>query len=151
VGPGLVTGSTASVVLEFRTELPAPPDRVFAALTEGPHLERWFCDRAEVHPVKGGRLLLRWSREGSAPEAFEARWVVFEPEVSCAYEGGHDGYPDGYAGRVGFELAPQGDGTVLVTRHRLPARPDYETIATRYREAWPRALTRLETYLAGAP
>ncbi|TMQ64176.1 MAG: hypothetical protein E6K78_09785 [Candidatus Eisenbacteria bacterium] len=145
-----MTDSTASIVLEFRHELMAEPARVFGALTEAGHLERWFCDRAEVDAVKGGRLVLHWSREGASREPFEGRWVVFEPMVGCAYEGGHTGYPDGYAGRVGFELAPQGEGTVLVTRHRLPARPDYEPIAAMYRQVWPRALDRLRAHLEAA-
>jgi len=141
------TASTATVLLEFRTDLGAAPARVFAALTEGPLLARWFCDRAESTPAAGGRLTLRWDRPGASAQAFEGRWVVFNKPMSCAYEGGHSGYPDGYAGRAGFELAPLGAGTVLITRHRLPARPDYEPIAAVYREAWPRALARLAACL----
>jgi len=143
----MTSASTATVLLEFRTELAAPPARVFAALTEGERLGRWFCDQAESVPAPGGRLSMRWNRPGSSPQAFEARWVVFQPTTSCAYEGGHPGYPDSYAGRAGFELAPLGTGTVLITRHRLPARPDYEPIAAVYRGAWPRALERLVAYL----
>ncbi|HYM80272.1 MAG TPA: SRPBCC family protein [Candidatus Limnocylindria bacterium] len=139
--------ATIVTVLEFRTELAAPPERVFAALTEAGLLERWFCDAAETHATNGGRLLLRWTGE-AATLPFEARWVVFEPPNACAYEGGHAGYPDGYAGRVGFELAPRPGGTTLVTRHRLPARPDYEPFAASYRAAWPRALARLTDCLA---
>jgi len=145
--PLVTTASTASVLLEFRTELAAPPEHVFAALTEGPHLSRWFCDEAESDAAAGGRLILKWSRPGSSSQAFEGRWVVFRPPLSCAYDGGHSGYPDGYAGRAGFELAPLGTGTVLITRHRLPARPDYVEVATVYRGAWPRALERLASYL----
>jgi len=141
-----------TTVLEFRTELAAPPDTAFAALTEAAHLARWFCDEAESHAVEGGRVSLRWRREGASPQPFEARWVVFSRPQSCAYEGGHSGYPDGYAGRVGFELAPHGNGgTVLFTRHRLPARPDYEPVANTYRDAWPRALARLARYLETQP
>lgn len=146
----VTTAATATVLLEFRTELVALPERVFAALTEGPRLARWFCDGAESTPTPGGRLTLRWNRPGSSAQAFEGRWVVFQKPMSCAYEGGHSGYPDGYAGRVGFELAPFGAGAVLITRHRLPARPDYESIAESYRGAWPRALARLGEYLAAA-
>ncbi|OGF04982.1 MAG: hypothetical protein A2W00_08340 [Candidatus Eisenbacteria bacterium RBG_16_71_46] len=136
-------------VLDFRTELRAPIERVFAAVTEGPHLAHWLCDEARSDPQPGGRLTLIWTRPGSTPQPFEARWVVFEPTSSAAFDGGHSGYPDGYAGRVGFELASRGEGTVLVTRHRLPARPDYEPISATYRAAWPRALERLVAYLDG--
>lgn len=137
------TASTAETVLEFRTDLPAPAERVFAALTEAGQLARWFCDAAELTAAAGGRITLRWTRPGASPQAFQGRWLVFEPPLRCAYEGGHAGYPDGYAGRVGFELASVGETTVLITRHRLPARPDYEPITALYRTTWPRALERL--------
>ena len=140
--------SAAATVLEFRTEFRAPLDRVFAALTEASHLERWFCDTAQSDPANGGRLVLRWSRADASEPAYEGRWVVFEPPMACAYEGGHSGYPDNYAGRVGFELGVDGDRTVLITRHRLPARPDYVTVTDRHRQGWPRALARLADYLS---
>jgi uncharacterized protein YndB with AHSA1/START domain len=144
----MTTAATATTLLEFRTELDAPPARVFAALTEPEKLARWFCDQAEGVAAAGGRLSLRWTGPGSSPQAFVGHWVVFQPPLSCAYEGGHAGYPDGYAGRAGFELAPRGEGTVLITRHRIPARPDYESVTANYRGAWPRALARLVAYLA---
>jgi len=147
---GVTNAATATILLEFRTEIVAPPGRVFAALTEAEHLARWFCDEAESHPAPGGRLLLRWTRPGSSPVPFEGRWVVFEGPSSCAYDGGHAGYPDAYAGRVGFEIAPGGPGSVLTTRHRLPNRLDYVPIAEAYRAAWPRGLVRLAEYLAAA-
>jgi uncharacterized protein YndB with AHSA1/START domain len=177
----MTTAATATTLLEFRTELAAPIDRVFTALTEGEHLMRWFCDEAESLPAPGGRLTARWTRPGSSAEPFDARWVVFQRPSSCAYEGGHSGYPDGYAGRVGFELADRvsgasespgsgetasssrggpdegagaspsaSTGTVLITRHRIPARPDYDAIVAVYRDAWPRALARLVAYLGAA-
>ncbi len=142
---------TPTLRLEYRTELAAPPARVFAALTEGAELLRWFCDRAASAPIPGGRLTLSWDGPDASERPFEGHWVVLRKPGSCAYEGGHAGYPDGYAGRVGFELAPVAGGTVLITRHLLPARPDYEPIAERYRAAWPRALARLAAYLEQAP
>lgn len=145
----MTNASTATNLLEFRTELPVAGERVFSALTEGDHLARWFCDAAVSVPAAGGRMSARWTRPGSSPQPFDGRWVVFQPPWACAYEGGHAGYPDGYAGRVGFELAARGTGTVLITRHRLPARPDYETVLADYRSAWPRALARLVAYLSG--
>jgi len=133
----------AEILLEFRTELAAPPQRVFAALTRAEGLSRWLCDRARSEPRTGGRLVLRWSRPDASPQPFEGRWVEFRPPSRCAFEGGHAGYPGGSAGRVEFELAAVRPGTVAVTRHRLPRRPEYEPIAEAYRAAWPRALARL--------
>jgi uncharacterized protein YndB with AHSA1/START domain len=133
----------ADFLLEFHTGIPAPPERLFAALTTSEGLARWFCDRAESEPLAGGRLLLRWDRPGGSGLPFEGRWTEFRPPMRCAFEGGSADYPEGYAGRVEFELAADGNGTVLVTRHILPRRPEYQPIAERYRGAWPRALARL--------
>jgi len=145
---GVTTAATATILLEFRLEIAPAPERAFAALTEAEHLARWFCDEAESQPAPGGRLVLRWNRPDSSPAPFEGRWLVFEAPSSCAYDGGHAGYPNGYAGRVGFEIAPGGHGTVVIARHRLPNRLDYEPIAETYRASWPRALARLGKYLS---
>lgn len=139
-----------TIVLEFRHVVDAPPERVFAALTEPVWLARWFCDRAESTPGLGGTLVLGWDRLGESSPPFAGRWVEFRPPWACGYEGGHAGYPDGHAGRVAFELSARGAGTALTTRHTLPRRADYEPIAERYRAAWPRALARLTALLATA-
>jgi uncharacterized protein YndB with AHSA1/START domain len=144
-----VTGGT-SITLEFRTELAAAPEQVFAALTDGDRLRQWFCDAAVVQPGRGGSIALTWDRPDAAAQTFRGRWVVFEAPLRCAYEGGHDGYPDGYAGRIGFELSSRDPGTVLHTRHVIPGRPDYVPVADRYRAAWPRALDRLVASLAAS-
>lgn len=142
-----MTTLVATTLLEFRTELGAPPERVYAALTEGQHLTHWFCDQADSDPTEGGKVTLRWTRDDASPEPFIGHWLVLQPPTSCAFEGGHSGYPDGYAGRVGFEIARKEGGSVLITRHRLPARPEYAPIAESYAAAWPRALIRLAAYL----
>ena len=73
------------------------------------------------------------------------------PPDACGYRGGHAGYPNGDAGSVTFELEPLAAGTRLRTRHSLPGHPDYESVAARYRVAWPRALARLAAYLTPDP
>ena len=138
------------VELEFRTVLPAPPERVFAALTNAEHLARWFCDEAESEARVGGRLVLRWRREGSSEQPFTAEWVAFDPPNSCAFAGGQPEHPDGYTGRVDWALAPTALGTLLVTRHRMPPRVEYAPVAQLYAGAWPRALDRLVAYLTPA-
>jgi uncharacterized protein YndB with AHSA1/START domain len=142
-----VSAIAATTLLEFRTELAAPPERVYAALTDGQHLAHWLCDQADSDPTEGGKVTLRWTRPDASPEPFAGHWLVLQPPMSCAFEGGHSGYPEGYAGRVGFEIARREAGSVLITRHRLPARPEYASIAETYAAAWPRALSRLVAYL----
>ena len=134
-----------ALVLAFETRIEAPRGRVFAAVTEGRHLARWFCDAGDSEPALNGRLVLRWNRPGSIP--FEGRWDTFAAPVSCAYEGGNAGHPDGYGGRVEFTLACDGEWTVLAVRHAIPDRPEYRPFVESYREAWPRALARLAAFL----
>jgi uncharacterized protein YndB with AHSA1/START domain len=137
--------------LEFTIEVAAPPARVFAALTEARHLERWFCSRATSEARTGGELTLEWSGPRASAEPFRGRWERFDPPLRCHYQGGHSGYPGGDAGAVSFDLEPLGQGTRVIVRHRFPARPEYRPIASRYQEAWPRALDRLAAYLTPDP
>lgn len=137
--------------LEFVTALAAPPSRVFAALTEARHLERWFCDRAASDPRAGGDLALEWTGPHASGEPFRGHWIECDPPARCSYQGGHSGYPDGDAGTVTFDLVPGSAGTRLTTRHVFPDRPGYQPIVDRYRDAWPRALARLAEYLTPEP
>ncbi len=139
--------SATAFTLELALDLLAPPSRVFAALTEARHLERWFCDFAESDPRPGGRLLMGWTKPCSSPEPYEAEWVAFDPPRLCAHEGGHSGYPDGYSGRIDLALTPAGEGTRLAVTHAFPPRREYERFVETYHLAWPKALARLEAYL----
>jgi len=133
--------------LDFERAFAAPPDRVFAALTEARHLARWFCDACESEPRVNGRLRLQWTRPGSSREPFEARWVEFSPPWRAGFQGGHVGYPGGNAGTVWYEIAAAASATRLRVHHELPGRGDYTGLIAPWRDAWPRALERLEQYL----
>ena len=133
--------------LVFEATLAAPAARVFAALTEARDLKCWFCDACESEPRVNGRLLMRWTKPGSSREPFEARWVEFVPPARAGFQGGHVGYPDGNAGTVWYELSGNGTATGLRVRHELPKRLGYESLITPWREAWPRALERLQRHL----
>lgn len=133
--------------LEFVSMLSAAPDRVFAALTDSRHLQRWFCDTCESEPRVNGRLVMRWDRPNSSREPFEARWVEFLPPARAGFQGGHAGYPGGNAGTVWYELVGHNGGTRLTVTHTLPALTGYEPMLEAWRSAWPRALDRLASYL----
>ena len=90
---------------------------------------------------------MAWSKPCSSPEPYEAEWVAFDPPRHCAHEGGHDGYPDGYSGRIELTLAADGAGTRLAVRHVFPPRREYERFVETYHLAWPKALARLAAYL----
>ncbi len=142
-----MTVPDATFDLTFDARLAAAPARVFEALTEGRHIARWFCDECVSEPRLGGRLSMRWTRPGSSPQPFDAVWTAFQPGASCAFQGGHAGYPDGNGGAIEYTLVPAGTGTLLHVRHTLPDRAGYGPIAAKFQVAWPRALVRLEAYL----
>jgi len=141
----------SDAALTYTRTFAAPPARVFAALVEGRHLERWFCDACTSEPQRDGALVMRWTRPGGSGLAFEARWVAWSPPHEAAFTGGHAGYPDGSAGTVRWTLAatPEG-GTALTLVHETPPGDAHAAALTSWREAWPRALDRLVAYLAPA-
>lgn len=134
--------------LTFEQPLPAPKDRVFAAVTESRHLERWFCDACESEPEDGGRLTMRWHRRRSQVWPYQATWTTFDSPDRCTCRGGHEGYPNRDAGEIEFVVRANETGSVLEVRHSLPDEPEYEPFARRFRDDWPRALQRLHDYLA---
>ena len=133
--------------LTFELPLAAAPHRVFAAVTESRHLERWFCDACESEAEEGGRLTMRWHRRRSQVWPYQATWVTFEAPARCTCRGGHEGYPNRDAGEITFLVRAQGAGAALEVRHTLPDAPEYEPFARRFRDDWPRALARLQSYL----
>ena len=96
-------------------ELPAPPDRVWSALTEADELSVWFGAEVTLDPRRGGRLAARWpdgrERTGVVEEVepgrrLAFRWLPFER------------HPGGEVlvlgpGRVAFDLEPVPGGTRL--------------------------------------
>ena len=62
----------------------APPERVWAIVTEARHLAGWFSDEAEIDLRPGGAMLLTWHGHGSyrarvetveEPHTFAFRWL----------------------------------------------------------------------------
>ncbi len=62
-------------------DIDAPPDVVWAIVTEARHLAGWFSDEAEIDLRPGGAMLLTWHGHG----AYRARVETVEPPVTFAF------------------------------------------------------------------
>jgi uncharacterized protein YndB with AHSA1/START domain len=90
----------------------APPDRVWAIVTDPRHVACWFSDEAEIDLRPGGAMVLTWHGHGTyrgrveavdPPHRFAFRWLRRE-----------DNEPgDGTSTLVEFVLAAEGSGTRL--------------------------------------
>jgi uncharacterized protein YndB with AHSA1/START domain len=90
----------------------APPEQVWAIVTEPHHVERWFSDEAEIDLQPGGAMRLTWHGHGT----YSGRVEAVEPPRRFAFrwlrrEGGEPG--DGSSTLVEFILEPDGAGTRL--------------------------------------
>jgi uncharacterized protein YndB with AHSA1/START domain len=117
----------------------AGPAEVWDALTDPASLGRWLARAVDVQLVDGGAFVLALPGDGgliearvrelAAPHVLELDWRHADEERSV----------------VRFELAPDGDGTMLVLDHRRIDEP----IGMAYITRWSRALERLGGELAG--
>ena len=102
--------------IERETTIAAPPERVWALLTEAEHVGRWFGDAgAEIDLRPGGALVVRWAEHGTS----HARVVAVEPHTRFSYrwapirEHWGEEPAEGTATLVEFTLEAQEDGTRL--------------------------------------
>lgn len=92
-----------------------PPERVFAALTEPGEIVKWFADRAEVSPKKGGSFRLTWK----AGYTMRGKVKAYDPPRKL-----HLTWIDRFEGGKAFEtearftFAKKGKGTQLTLNHR---------------------------------
>jgi len=84
-------------------EFDAPPDEVWAALTEPERLEEWFANEVELEPEPGGRATFRWANG----EEREAIVEAAEPERRLVLRWLDDG------GVVSLDLREVAAGTSL--------------------------------------
>ncbi|HTP55328.1 MAG TPA: SRPBCC domain-containing protein [Thermoplasmata archaeon] len=98
--------------VDHRYFLRATPAAVFQAISDGPSLRRWLCDRAEIDPRKGGKYTLGWNdgptHRGTILEFVPGQRISFVwrwPGVALA-------------GTVlSHSIEARDDGTILHVRH----------------------------------
>jgi uncharacterized protein YndB with AHSA1/START domain len=88
----------------------APPEEVWAALTEAEQLERWFASEVEIEPVEGGHAVFCWGNG----ERREALVEEVEEEQALGLRWLDDG------GSVRLELERLPDGTRLRVTESTP-------------------------------
>ncbi len=116
--PGTLTVDGEHATIRFERRYHHPIDVVWRALTEPEHLARWYMTKAKLDARPGGTIdyvsgvsqfhvtgnILTWD----PPRVFEHEWNV-EPREFL---------PKGERSVLRWELAPDGDGTILRLTHR---------------------------------
>ena len=123
----------------FERRLAAPPEEVWSALTERDRLARWLTD-VTIEPRPGGEVVIDFGDEGQNRGAV----LAWEPprvlEYSWIWPGVHDSV-------VRFDLAPDGDGTLLRFEHRAVA----PRVAGDHGSGWHAYLDALADLVEGRP
>jgi uncharacterized protein YndB with AHSA1/START domain len=134
------------MVDELRVErrIDARPAVVYTYLTDSVRWTRWQGTSAEIEAVPGGRFRVTLVNGSTA----EGQFVELVPDTRVVFTWGwrgHAGVPPG-SSTVAIDLAPDGDGTLLVLTHSgLPVeeRPIHAA-------GWDHYLPRLATASGGA-
>lgn len=122
-------------IVRYKRRFPHPPSRVWRALTEPEHLAAWFPTTIDGERVAGAQLVFRFTDMDLPP--MEGEILTFEPPSLLEFRWGPD--------LLRFELAPDGEGTVLV----LTATMQEFGKAARDGTGWHTSLDLLAYSLAG--
>jgi len=133
---GSIRPDGARRAIRFERRYTVPPGEVWAALTEPERLARWLAP-AEIEPRAGGRLRIDFGNDVVTGDVLR-----FEPPALLEVEWRFAGEDESV---LRFELAADGDGTLLVLEHLALGDPH----ATGYGAGWHAHLDLLEALLAG--
>ena|SRR5947209_2614742 len=152
-----VCDNVAAVVpdaITRETEIDAPPDVVWAIVTEARHLAGWLSDEAEIDLRPGGAMLLTWHGHG----VYRARVETVEPPCTFAFRwvlrDGEEPVDDGST-LVVITLTPTEAGTrlkVVESGFSVLRWPEHERAryAGQNADGWIRELDELRAYTARA-
>jgi uncharacterized protein YndB with AHSA1/START domain len=132
--------------IEREIVIAAPPERVYAIVTQPEHMGAWFGDAGAERA--GDVITMRWDEYGSA----ELRVVKEDPPHAFAYR--WDSTAKVGDTLVEFTLTPEGDGTRLKVVESgwesLATTPDeQESLRQGNVRGWQQELGDLERYAAG--
>lgn len=124
----------------------APPERVYAALTDPAKMDRWLSAKARVEPRAGGEYSFGWmikdSRGGETP-CGPQRLVELVPNRMIVHDWSHRDEP---RTTVRWELTPEGAGTRVRLTHNIA--PD-EPMRGGYVGGWTSYLVELAEFARG--
>lgn len=134
--------------IRHATLVRAPRERVFAALTEPEHLDRWFTTGAEVDLRPGGIFHWRWRDWGPDKVTGEdpAPIVEVSPPERLVFQW----HPQGreHPTAVELDLEESGDETVVrVREHGYLDTPDGRKAFADCATGWGEALVLLKLYV----
>jgi uncharacterized protein YndB with AHSA1/START domain len=133
-------GTGSQAVLRFRRRVPYPVRRVWAALTDPAELAGWWGD-AEIDLRVGGAFVVRWRNTAADGSTATLQATITQLEPPRLLETA--GSPHGV---LRWELAPDGDGTVLDFSSTLELPQEYRT---RVLAGWHWHLDALMPWLGG--
>ena len=137
--------------IRIEVDLPVPPARAWALLTERQHVANWWGGHVELQARPGGKLVERWSDGGrevitsgdvtrcEPPRALEMTWAD------------HDWPGDT---RVSLHLSGHDAGTRLVLDHSgwgVHPVDERQRLIDAHAGGWSQSLARLADYAAAGP
>jgi uncharacterized protein YndB with AHSA1/START domain len=127
-------------VIRFERRLAHPVERVWGALTEPDQIAAWLA-LAELELEEGGRVELRWQNHDEEGNTAVARGTVSALDPPRLLE-----FDTDIHGRLRWELARDGDGTLLAFTAEAQLPEDYELEVL---SGWHIHLDHLEEVLDG--
>jgi uncharacterized protein YndB with AHSA1/START domain len=133
--------------IELSTNIEAPPDRVFRALTDADELTRWFPSSAESDPRPGGAFSYRFEFDDAAKDhTYEGEYLDVSANERVAYP---------WQARLGtteveLTVRPSGAGAEVRLAHSgWGEGGEWDASVEMHREGWGFFLANLKAYVEG--